>query len=190
MVEATPFLPGLSPVAGKPLTACRDGGNLTSNGGLIALREVARHLDIANVMAAPLPDARNPALILHTAVTCTDERLSTSLVSPFDIVSLPGFVSQWRRCKPTDCHCLQGVEHTFGDIFHVVAGLACLAHFFAEKTFVFLQFHDDGVPSFDLRKKPCVLDEYFCDCASLTFWRRHGSRNGVVGVAGGDSVGP
>ena len=51
MVEATPFLPGLSPVAGKPLTACQDGGNLTSNGGLIALREIARHRDIANVIA-------------------------------------------------------------------------------------------------------------------------------------------
>ena len=75
MVEATPFLPGLSPVAGKPLTACRDGGNLTSNGGLIALREVARHLDIANVMAAPLPDARNPALILHTYAEMVTARM-------------------------------------------------------------------------------------------------------------------
>ena len=52
MVEAMPFLPGLSPAAGRSLTACQDGGNLTSNGGLIVLREVARRLDIANVMVA------------------------------------------------------------------------------------------------------------------------------------------
>lgn len=75
MVEATPFLPGLSPVAGKPLTACRDGGNLTSNGGLIALREIARHLDIANVIADPLPDTRNPALILHTYAEMVTARM-------------------------------------------------------------------------------------------------------------------
>ena len=49
MVEATPFLPGLSPVASKPLTAQQDAGNLTSNAGLIVLREAALRLDIARV---------------------------------------------------------------------------------------------------------------------------------------------
>ena len=41
MIEAMPFLPGLSPVQRKSLTASQDAGNLTSNGGLIVLREVA-----------------------------------------------------------------------------------------------------------------------------------------------------
>ena len=36
MTEATPFLPRLSPVGRKPLTAFLDAGNLTSNGGLLA----------------------------------------------------------------------------------------------------------------------------------------------------------
>ena len=75
MVEATPFLPGLSPVAGKPLTACRDGGNLTSNGGLIALRESARHLGIADVIAGPLPDTRNPLLVRHTYAEMVTARM-------------------------------------------------------------------------------------------------------------------
>ena len=66
MSEPTPFLPGLSPVAGKSLTATRDAGNLTANGGLIALREIALKLGIAEVIARPLPDARNPLLIVHT----------------------------------------------------------------------------------------------------------------------------
>ena len=66
MTEATPFLPGLSPVAGKSLTAAQDAGNLTSNGGLIVLREPALRLGVADVIAGPLPDTRNPLLITHT----------------------------------------------------------------------------------------------------------------------------
>jgi len=66
MIEPTPFLPCLSPAAGKVLTASQDAGNLTSNGGVIALREFALQLGVADVIAAPLPDARNPVLIRHT----------------------------------------------------------------------------------------------------------------------------
>ncbi len=39
MVYATPFLPGLSPVQGKAIVARFDGGRLSSEGGLLALRE-------------------------------------------------------------------------------------------------------------------------------------------------------
>ena len=66
MPKATPFLPGLSPVGRKPLTAFQDAGNLTSNGGLILLREAAQRLGLADVVAFPLPDTRNPLLITHT----------------------------------------------------------------------------------------------------------------------------
>ncbi len=66
MSEITPFLPGLSPVGGKPLTSNRDAGNLSSNGGLLILREAALTLGIADVIAAPLPEHRNPLLITHT----------------------------------------------------------------------------------------------------------------------------
>ncbi|MEO1610272.1 MAG: hypothetical protein AAFR90_13255 [Pseudomonadota bacterium] len=62
-MTATPFLPGLSPVETKPLTASRDAGNLSSNGGLIVLREAARRLGLADVIAKQLPDARNPMLV-------------------------------------------------------------------------------------------------------------------------------
>src|SRR5215213_3033967 len=50
-------LPGLSPVAGKPLIARFDGGQLSSNGGLLALREVERRLGIA--------DPRAPERVRH-----------------------------------------------------------------------------------------------------------------------------
>ena len=66
MTDVTPFLPGLSPVGAKPLTAAQDGGNLSSNGGLVVLREIARKLDLAQVIAGPLVDSRDPARVLHT----------------------------------------------------------------------------------------------------------------------------
>jgi Transposase DDE domain group 1 len=66
MIDATAFLPGLSPVAGKSLTAALDAGNLTSNGGLLALREIEQRIGIAEVVAGPVPDARNPLLVTHS----------------------------------------------------------------------------------------------------------------------------
>ena len=65
-MQITPFLPGLSPVQSKSLTAARDAGNLSSNGGAIVLREAALRLGLAQVIAAPLPVTRNPLLITHT----------------------------------------------------------------------------------------------------------------------------
>jgi hypothetical protein len=60
MHDATPLLPGLSLVARKSLTVARDAGNLTTDGGLIVLCEAARQVDLAAVIADPLPDRRNP----------------------------------------------------------------------------------------------------------------------------------
>ncbi len=45
-VEITPPLPGLSPVAGKPLVSHFDGGGLSSNDGVLELREVKPRLGI------------------------------------------------------------------------------------------------------------------------------------------------
>jgi hypothetical protein len=51
-VEPTPPLPDLSPVNGKSLIVRFDGGQLSSDGGLLALREVERRLGIADRLAA------------------------------------------------------------------------------------------------------------------------------------------
>jgi hypothetical protein len=64
-VEATPPLPGLSPVGGKPLIARFDGGQLSSDGGLLALREVERRLGMADRLAACMDDPRAPERIQH-----------------------------------------------------------------------------------------------------------------------------
>ena len=64
-VEATPPLPGLSPVAGKRLVARFDGGQLSSDGGLLALREVERRLGLADRLAACIDDPRSPERVQH-----------------------------------------------------------------------------------------------------------------------------
>ena len=45
-------LPGLSPVAGKKVVAKFDGGLLSSDGGILTLREIKRRLRVAERMAA------------------------------------------------------------------------------------------------------------------------------------------
>ena len=47
MTETTPFLPGLSPVCGKELLARFDGGQMSSDGGVLLLREIEAGLGIA-----------------------------------------------------------------------------------------------------------------------------------------------
>ena len=66
MHDATPFLPGLSPVAAKPLTATFEAGRLSSDGGLIVLREIALRLGLAETIVGPLVDTRDQTRIEHT----------------------------------------------------------------------------------------------------------------------------
>jgi hypothetical protein len=65
-MHATPFLPGLSPVGAKSLTATFDAGRLSSDGGWIVLREIASRLDLAQALAACLRDERDPTRIQHS----------------------------------------------------------------------------------------------------------------------------
>ena len=54
-MHAMPILPGLSPVAAKSLTATFDAGRLSSDGGLIVLRDgvAERYLPARNAAASP-----------------------------------------------------------------------------------------------------------------------------------------
>ena len=53
-------LPGLSPVSGKTIIAKFDGGLLSSDGGILVLREIEQRLRIAGRMAACIKDPRAP----------------------------------------------------------------------------------------------------------------------------------
>ena len=65
MVDVTPFLPGLSPVQGKAVVARFDGGQLSSEGGLLVLREIERRLGLAERLAGCLTDPRAPEKVVH-----------------------------------------------------------------------------------------------------------------------------
>ncbi|MGE5488235.1 MAG: IS1380 family transposase [bacterium] len=66
MAESTGVLPGLSPVAGKPVHAAFDGGRLTSDAGVLLLAEIDRRLGICERLARCIEDPRAPERIQHT----------------------------------------------------------------------------------------------------------------------------
>src|SRR5690349_6349973 len=65
MVDVTPFLPGLPAVQGKAVVARFDGGWLSSEGGLLALREIESRLGLADRLAGCLKDPRMPEKVVH-----------------------------------------------------------------------------------------------------------------------------
>jgi len=65
MADDAPFLPGLSPVAGKPVQVAFDGGRLSSDGGVLVLAEVERRLGIAERLARCIEDPRTPDRVGH-----------------------------------------------------------------------------------------------------------------------------
>jgi hypothetical protein len=66
MVDPTLLLPGLSPIEGKEIVARFDGGRLSSDGGLLVLREIERRLSVADRLAACIDDPRDPTSTVHT----------------------------------------------------------------------------------------------------------------------------
>src|SRR5881296_2441835 len=75
MTEATLFLPGLSPVGGKTISATFDGGKLSSNGGVLILREIERRLGLAAVLSRHIPDDRDRMRITHSYSDMTRARM-------------------------------------------------------------------------------------------------------------------
>jgi hypothetical protein len=65
MADDAPFLPGLSPVGGKPVQIAFDAGRLTSDGGILLLAEIERSLGIAERLARCLDDPRAPERVQH-----------------------------------------------------------------------------------------------------------------------------
>src|ERR1700675_1079270 len=66
MIDPMLPLPGLSPVCGKAVVARFDGGSLSSDGGILMLREVEKRLRVADRLAACLDDPRAPERIEHS----------------------------------------------------------------------------------------------------------------------------
>ncbi len=85
-VVSTPALPGLSPVGGKPVIARFDGGHLSSDGGLLVLREVEQRLNVAGRLAACIADPRDPERVVHGLDEIIRFRLLMRLLSGSGVV--------------------------------------------------------------------------------------------------------
>jgi hypothetical protein len=66
MIDLMLPLPGLSPVSGKTVVAKFDGGLLSSDGGILVLREIEQRLRVADRLAACVQDPRLPDQITHS----------------------------------------------------------------------------------------------------------------------------
>jgi hypothetical protein len=66
MTDPMPRLPGLSPVAGKNVVVKFDGGRLSSDGGILTLREIEGRLRVAERMAACIEDPRASNHVTHS----------------------------------------------------------------------------------------------------------------------------
>ena len=59
----------------RQVTASFTGGEVTSDGGLLLLRQADRKLGLSKGLAAVLPDPRDPGRILHPLLTFVRQRL-------------------------------------------------------------------------------------------------------------------
>lgn len=66
MNDLTPPLPGLSPVLGKSVVARFDGGRLSSDAGVLVLREIEQRLGVADRLARCLNDPRAQNQVIHS----------------------------------------------------------------------------------------------------------------------------
>jgi hypothetical protein len=65
MNDPTLPLPGLSPVVGKQVVARFDSGLMSSDAGVLVLREIEQRLRIAEQIAGCLDDPRSQAQVVH-----------------------------------------------------------------------------------------------------------------------------
>lgn len=66
MGEITGVLPGLPAICGKPVHIAFDGGQLTSDAGVLVLAEIDRRLGISERLAGCLEDRRDPERVRHS----------------------------------------------------------------------------------------------------------------------------
>jgi hypothetical protein len=66
---------GFSRVSRRDVVADFSGGTITSDAGLLLLREADRRIGLLDALNAAIPDPRNPALILHPQRTMLAQRV-------------------------------------------------------------------------------------------------------------------
>jgi hypothetical protein len=82
MNETIPYLPGLSPVAGKELCARFDGGRLSPDGGVLLFAGIERRLWISDLLASCVTDEHDPASTTHTCADMIRARMFAMAGAP------------------------------------------------------------------------------------------------------------
>ncbi len=75
MTKPDRCISGFLPAGGKSLSATFDACRLSSDGGLIVLREIATRLRLAETVTGPLRDERDPARIRHSYAEMATARI-------------------------------------------------------------------------------------------------------------------
>src|SRR3954454_16233289 len=101
MNDPTLPLPGLSPVARKSVVAKFDGGLLSSDGGILALREIEQRLRVADRFAACIDDPRAPDQITHTLADIIRFRL-LMIAAGYDTKGSPALLVERKQSESCD----------------------------------------------------------------------------------------
>lgn len=88
MTDAIPLPFDLPSVHRKKLTVDFDGGNQSSNGGLLLLRQAERKLDVCRRLADATPDRRDPSRICHDMFEMVMARVSAIACGHKDAIDL------------------------------------------------------------------------------------------------------
>jgi hypothetical protein len=74
MADNAPFLPGLSPISGKAVRLAFDGGQLTSDAGMVLWAEIERKLRVAERLAGCIADPRAAERVRHSLAEMIRDR--------------------------------------------------------------------------------------------------------------------
>ena len=88
MTDDTPLPFDLPAVDRKKLTVDFNGGNQSSDAGLLLLREAERKLGVCRRLAAAMPDRRDPDRILHAMFEMVIARVSAIARGHKDAIDL------------------------------------------------------------------------------------------------------
>ncbi len=99
MDEITAYLPGLSPVENKELCVRFDGGRLSSDGGVLVLREIEKRLGLAARLAGCLADARDPQSTTHSYADMIGARMFAIACGGACPRATPGMTALYERLR-------------------------------------------------------------------------------------------
>jgi hypothetical protein len=140
MTDDTPVPFDLPSVRCKKLTVDFEGGNQSSDGGLLLLRQAERGLGVCGRLADAMPDDRDASRIRHDVFEMVMARVSAIACGHKDAIDLDrlrhGRVEDWRACLALSfasvtpsrpCH-VSSPRHVERSVRISRTALSCLLH--------------------------------------------------------------